>query len=254
MVEWRRVGNHFPDLCRSIPYEIRRNRYQFLHTQISIPTQTLQNLHILPPAHIHGIVDRHQIPSIIDQRPHLVDDPGALVDQIHHPFRGLGKERRVQKNAVKPVPRPLQPADFRPKIAGQKIRFPYRKPVQGVGCLGYIQELPIAFQMDHPCRPASLSGHSQAPCVGKRIQNRFTSQLVACPLPKIPRIKIKTGVSIETHIDRIPDPIFPHPGIRSRPKQHTPLPFIGARAVPYFEHSCTEPRQVRPEYFLGRLD
>ena len=67
--------------------------------------------------------------------PDFVDQPDAVLGQVHCPAVPNGKKRRIEKDAVKVFARLLEVADLGKKISDQKRLLPRGKSVQRRGGL-----------------------------------------------------------------------------------------------------------------------
>jgi len=190
MVERRGVNRRAAEARVGVAGEIVRDWDQRFYLQVSIRAQRFQRFDVRLSAQEQGVVHRCQIPAIVNQRTQLVDQPRAILRQVHDPLAGGCKEGRIEKDAVEAFPAPFQTVDLRPKIPNLEIRPDDGEAIEAVGCLGHVEENPIPVEMQDAGSPAGARRHAQAAGVGKGVQNRFAPQVFDCPFAQIPRIQV----------------------------------------------------------------
>jgi hypothetical protein len=88
MVERRGVNGRTAEARVWIAGEIFRDWDQHFYLQVSIRAQRFQRFDVRPSAQEQGVIHRHQVPAIVDERTHLVDQPRAILRQVHSTFVG----------------------------------------------------------------------------------------------------------------------------------------------------------------------
>ena len=210
MVERRGVNRRAAEARVGVAGEIVRDWDQRFYLQVSIRAQRFQRFDVRLSAQEQGVVHRCQIPAVVDQRTQLVDQPRAVLCQVHSPFAGGREEGRIEKDAVETFPAPFQTAGLRPKIPGLEIRPRDRKTIEAVGGFRKVEESPVPVEVQDAGCSAGARRHAQAASVGKGIQDRFIPQIFDCPLAQIPRIQVETGVLIHHQVNGVPHPVFLH--------------------------------------------
>ncbi len=241
MVEGCGVNRRTAEARVWVAAEIFRHWDQHFYLQVAIRAQRFQRFEVRLSAQEQGVIHRHEIPAIINQRTHLVDQPRAILRQVHNPLAGGCKERRIEKDAVEAFPGTFQTVDLRPKIPGLEIRPDDGKAIEAVGRLREVEEFLIPVEVQDARSPAGARCHAQAAGVGKRIQDRLAPQVFDCPFTQVPRIQVETGVLVHQQVNGIPNPVFLHAASNGLPIDDRSLFGILRQSMARFQEDGLNP-------------
>ena len=122
MVEGCGVGDGGPGAGLGVTGEISRHRDEAGDPQVAICAQSFQGVHVFLTAYIKGVINVDQPTAVVDQRAHLVDQPGAVPVQVQGAFRGAREKWRVHQHAIEVLLPALHLADLCPEIPTDKIK------------------------------------------------------------------------------------------------------------------------------------
>ena len=194
-------------------------------------------MHVISSTDVERIVDRYEMPAVVDQRADLVDEPGTVMFLVHAPFVCRGEKRRVQDDAIEELFGALEPGNGREEVLRDEVFLLDGDAVEGTRVLGEIQELTIVVSLYDAGRSTCGRCDAQTARAGKGVQHRFSLHIFDQPFAQFASIEIKAGVPVESQVKGVPNPVFFDARVWLVAEKQESVSFGGRFAVTGLENS-----------------